>query len=148
MFLEWTVTWVLGAQLKNSLLTNAFAVVFINVNCPCQLWWTGDLSGVYPASHPMTTGIGSSPPQPWMDGWMSLSNKLIKWKNKTQCIQNRPVTERVLPWDDDLHELQMGTKVSVYYYAVIRPVVVHVTTEPPSYSALTQVPVQLQHHLT
>ena len=25
------------------------------------LWWTGDLSRVYPASRPMTAGIGSSP---------------------------------------------------------------------------------------
>jgi len=43
------------------------------------MWWTGDLSRVYPASRPITAGIGSSPPcdptvglsgyGKWMDGW-------------------------------------------------------------------------------
>ena len=35
--------------------------------CLCvALWWTGDLSRLYPASRPMTAGIGSSPPRPWI----------------------------------------------------------------------------------
>lgn len=48
-------------------------------------WWTGDLSNVYPASHPMSTEIRSTPtPQlpistssfrKWMDGWASPSLK-------------------------------------------------------------------------
>jgi len=34
-------------------------------HCLCvALWWTSDPSRVYPASRPMTAGIGSSPPRP------------------------------------------------------------------------------------
>ena len=39
------------------------ACMVIGLVCLCvALWWTGDLSGVYPASCPVTAGIGSSSP--------------------------------------------------------------------------------------
>ena len=49
------------------------------------LWWAGDLSRVYPASRPMTAGIGSSPPtQCWIgdsglkEGWHYPINIIIE----------------------------------------------------------------------
>lgn len=47
--------------------------------CPPLLQWTGDLSRVYPASHPVSGGIGSSPLRPlWIsgmdNGWLPFVN--------------------------------------------------------------------------
>jgi len=40
--------------------------VVVCLVCLCvALWWTGDLSRVYPASRLMTAGIGSRPPATW-----------------------------------------------------------------------------------
>jgi len=47
---------------KLSLGVSVSVCVFACPVCLCvALWWTGDLSRVYPASRPMTAGIGSSP---------------------------------------------------------------------------------------
>ena len=67
---------------KLSLVVSVGVVVCLVCLC-VVLWWTGDLSRVYPASRPMIAGIGSSPPWPdwrikrvykmdWLDGWCSL----------------------------------------------------------------------------
>lgn len=40
------------------------------------LWWTGGLSGVYPAFYPMTAGIGFSPPRdPELGKWKKMDGK-------------------------------------------------------------------------
>lgn len=41
----------------------------MSVNDSYELWWTGNLSRVHPASYPMSTGISCDPDkdnQPWI----------------------------------------------------------------------------------
>jgi len=89
-----------------------FSLVLICVD----LWRTGYLSSVYPASHPMTAGIGFSPPatlswlsgyRKWMDGKRSSSKSfLIYWFELWDCGSGIPWIFRssVLSWRD-LHFL-------------------------------------------
>ena len=73
------------------------------------LWWTGDLSRVYPNTRPVSTGIGSTPLVTVKDKRLW---KMNEWSSRTLVVVSTSINNHRCWWKSIWHESLLLTSLS------------------------------------
>ena len=97
-------------------------VLSLSICLHLALWWTDDLSRVYPASRPITAGIGSNPTsRPWITLNVHLKmicfRLVLKYTNICYAhIQARNHHWAVGVWDTTVHNFGFEPCTTSFFY--------------------------------